>query len=110
VPDDRENGRHRPGESVQKATWGVTVGAARAKDPRILTATFRPASFQANHCDPGVMPESRSIENDSSVVINVKRPDADHMESPRADRCEPAACVTIAAQLHYSRFVDMAHT
>ncbi|MFD5572738.1 DnaB-like helicase C-terminal domain-containing protein [Streptomyces cadmiisoli] len=69
--------------------------------------------------DDGLMRESRAIKNDASVVIKVERPDADEPESPRAgevdlviekNRFGPTACVTVAAQLHYSRFVDMAQT
>ncbi|MYS71507.1 AAA family ATPase [Streptomyces sp. SID5926] len=69
--------------------------------------------------DDGLMRESRAIKNDASVVIKVERPDADAKESPRAgevdliiekNRFGPTACVTVASQLHYSRFVDMAQT
>jgi replicative DNA helicase len=69
--------------------------------------------------DDGLMRESRAIKNDASVVIKVERPDMDEPESPRAgevdlviekNRFGPTARVTVAAQLHYSRFVDMAHT
>ncbi|MER6249347.1 DnaB-like helicase C-terminal domain-containing protein [Streptomyces griseorubiginosus] len=69
--------------------------------------------------DDGLMRESRAIKNDASVVIKVERPDADDPESPRAgevdlvvekNRFGPTARVTVAAQLHYSRFVDMAQT
>ncbi|MFD9684110.1 replicative DNA helicase [Rhodococcus sp. NPDC059969] len=69
--------------------------------------------------DDGLMRESRAIKNDASIVIKVERPDADEPESPRAgevdlviekNRFGPTAVVTVAAQLHYSRFVDMAHT
>lgn len=67
--------------------------------------------------DDGLMRESRAIKNDASVVIKVERPDADQKESTRAgevdlviekNRFGPTATVTAAAQLHYSRFVDMA--
>ncbi|WP_329047105.1 replicative DNA helicase [Streptomyces sp. NBC_01422] len=69
--------------------------------------------------DDGMMRESRAIKNDASVVIKVERPDMDEPESPRAgevdlviekNRFGPTATVTAAAQLHYSRFVDMAQT
>lgn len=69
--------------------------------------------------DDGFMRESRAIKNDASVVVKVERPDADEKESARAgevdlkiekNRFGPPATVTIAAQLHYSRFVDMAQT
>ena len=66
--------------------------------------------------DDGYMRESRAIKNDASVVIKVERPDMDEPESPRAgevdlviekNRFGPLATVTVAGQLHYSRFVDM---
>ncbi|MFF2411767.1 replicative DNA helicase [Streptomyces sp. NPDC058092] len=69
--------------------------------------------------DDGMMRESRAIKNDASVVIKVERPDMDEPESPRAgevdlviekNRFGPTATVTVAGQLHYSRFVDMAQT
>jgi replicative DNA helicase len=61
--------------------------------------------------------ESGSIENDSDVVILVHRDDMYEPESSRAGEADfivakhrngPTAVVTVAAQLHYSRFVDMA--
>ncbi|MFD7057526.1 DnaB-like helicase C-terminal domain-containing protein [Streptomyces mirabilis] len=69
--------------------------------------------------DDGFMRESRAIKNDASIVVKVERPDAGEPESPRAgevdlviekNRFGPTARVTVAAQLHYSRFVDVAHT
>ncbi|WP_371637729.1 AAA family ATPase [Streptomyces zaomyceticus] len=69
--------------------------------------------------DDGMMRESRAIKNDASVVIKVERPDLDEPESPRAgevdiaiekNRFGPCATVTAAAQMHYSRIVDMSQT
>ncbi|MGK4909694.1 DnaB-like helicase C-terminal domain-containing protein [Streptomyces albus] len=69
--------------------------------------------------DDGRVRESRAIKNDASVMVRIERPDADEPESPRAgevdlviekNRFGPTACVTVASQLHYSRFVDMART
>ncbi|MDG9695296.1 DnaB-like helicase C-terminal domain-containing protein [Streptomyces sp. DH17] len=69
--------------------------------------------------DDGMVRESRAIKNDASVLIKIERPDADETESPRAgevdlviekNRFGPTACVTVAGQLHHSRFVDMART
>ncbi|WP_331734765.1 DnaB-like helicase C-terminal domain-containing protein [Streptomyces sp. NBC_00887] len=66
--------------------------------------------------DDGMVRESRAIKNDASVVIKVERPDVDEPESPRAgevdlviekNRFGPRATVSAAAQLHYSRFIDM---
>lgn len=69
--------------------------------------------------DDGLMQESRASKNDASVVIKVERPDLEEEGSPRSgevdlfvekNRFGPTARVTVAAQLHYSRFVDMAQT
>ncbi|MFF0509143.1 DnaB-like helicase C-terminal domain-containing protein [Streptomyces fimicarius] len=69
--------------------------------------------------DAGLMRESRAIKQDASVVIRVERPDMDEPESPRAgevdfvldkNRFGARATITAGAQMHYSRFVDMAHT
>ena len=66
--------------------------------------------------DDGLMRESRAIKNDATVVIKVERPDADDVRAGEVDlvveknRYGPSARVTCAAQLHYSRFVDMALT
>ncbi|MGW3910566.1 replicative DNA helicase [Streptomyces sp. NPDC005070] len=67
--------------------------------------------------DDGLMRESRAIKNDASVVIKVVRPDAEDKESARAgeadlvvekNRFGPTTATTVGAQLHYSRFHDMA--
>ncbi|MEV7770532.1 replicative DNA helicase [Kitasatospora sp. NPDC086791] len=61
--------------------------------------------------------ESGSIEQDADMVILLHREDAYEKESPRAGEADlivgkhrngPTATITVASQLHYSRFVDMA--
>jgi replicative DNA helicase len=61
--------------------------------------------------------ESGSIEQDADMVILLHRPDAYEKESPRAGEADlivgkhrngPTATITVGAQLHYSRFVDLA--
>ncbi|MDQ1033651.1 replicative DNA helicase [Streptomyces sp. V3I8] len=63
--------------------------------------------------------ESGSIEQDADIVILLYRDDAYTAESPRAGEVDlifdkhrngPTATITVASQLHYSRFVDMAQT
>ncbi|MFD8384334.1 replicative DNA helicase [Streptomyces sp. NPDC059679] len=63
--------------------------------------------------------ESGSLEQDADMVILLHREDAYEKESPRAGEADlivakhrngPTATITVAAQLHYSRFVDMAQT
>lgn len=61
--------------------------------------------------------ESGSLEQDADIVILLHREDAYEKESPRAGEADlivgkhrggPTATITVASQLHYSRFVDMA--
>ena len=63
--------------------------------------------------------ESGSIEQDADIVILLHREDAYEKESPRAGEADlivdkhrggPCQTVTVAAQLHYASFVDMAAT
>ena len=60
--------------------------------------------------------ESGSIEQDADMVILLYREDAFEKESPRAGEADlivakhrngPTQTITVASQLHYSRFVDM---
>ncbi|MPZ80996.1 MAG: replicative DNA helicase [Actinophytocola sp.] len=61
--------------------------------------------------------ESGSLEQDADIVILINRPDAWERDDPRAGeadlilakhRAGPTATVTVAHQLHYSRFADLA--
>jgi replicative DNA helicase len=61
--------------------------------------------------------ESGSIEQDSDVVLLLHRPDAFDRDSPQAGEAElilgkhragPTRTVTVASQLHLSRFANMA--
>ncbi|MDH6545885.1 replicative DNA helicase [Streptomyces sp. SPB4] len=63
--------------------------------------------------------ESGAIEQDADMVILLDRPDAYEKESERAGETDlivakhrngPTATITVASQLHYSRFRDMANT
>jgi replicative DNA helicase len=65
----------------------------------------------------GDLRESGAIEQDADLVMLIHRPDAYERQSPRAGeadlilakhRAGPTATITVAHQLHYSRFADMA--
>jgi len=58
-----------------------------------------------------------SIEQDADMVVLLHRPDAFERDDPRAGEADlilakhrngPTSTITVAHQLHYSRFVDMA--
>jgi replicative DNA helicase len=59
-----------------------------------------------------------SIEQDADMVILLHRPDAFERDDPRAGEADlilakhrngPTSTITVAHQLHYSRFADLAH-
>ncbi|WP_086818672.1 replicative DNA helicase [Allokutzneria sp. NRRL B-24872] len=61
--------------------------------------------------------ESGSLEQDADMVILINRPDAWERDDPRAGeadlilakhRAGPTSTITVAHQLHYSRFTDLA--
>ncbi|MCF8607561.1 replicative DNA helicase, partial [Gordonia sp. HY442] len=61
--------------------------------------------------------ESGSLEQDADMVILLHRPDAVERDDPRAGEADiivgkhrngPTATITVAHQLHLSKFVDMA--
>lgn len=62
--------------------------------------------------------ESGSLEQDADMVMLIHRPDAWERDDPRAGeadlilakhRAGPTNTISVAHQLHYSRFVDLAH-
>lgn len=61
--------------------------------------------------------ESGSLEQDADIVMLLHRPDSTERDDPRAGEADlilgkhrggPTSTITVAHQLHYSRFVDMA--
>ncbi|WP_020496737.1 replicative DNA helicase [Sciscionella marina] len=61
--------------------------------------------------------ESGSLEQDADIVMLIHRPDAFELDDPRAGeadlilgkhRAGPTPTITVAHQLHYSRFTDLA--
>lgn len=63
--------------------------------------------------------ESGSLEQDADMVLLIHRPDASERDDPRAGeadlilakhRAGPLATITVAHQLHYSRFTDLAQS
>jgi replicative DNA helicase len=61
--------------------------------------------------------ESGSLEQDADIVLLISRPDAWERDDPRAGEADfilakhrsgPTNTITVAHQLHYSRFVDLA--
>jgi replicative DNA helicase len=89
--------------------------------PVIALAQLNRGPEQRTEKKPAVsdLRESGSLEQDADIVILLHREDAYDKESPRSGEADlivgkhrngATATITVAAQLHYSRFVDMAKT
>ena len=92
-----------------KTTAIIFVGSSEQNGPHMAVGKH---NFIAN----GIATHN-SIEQDADVVILLHRDDYYDKESPRAGEADfivakhrngPTDTVTVAAQLHLSRFVDMA--
>lgn len=110
-------------ESRQMAVAAVSRGlkllAMELQVPVIAVSQLNrgPEQRQDKRPTKADLRESGSIENDADVIILLHRDDYYDKESPRAGECDvivdkhrngPTDTITVAAQLHVSRFVDMA--
>jgi replicative DNA helicase len=94
--------------------WDRIIGIESLGDQEVYDATVPGThSFVAD----GVILHN-TIEQDSDMVILLHRPDAFERDDPRAGEADlilakhrngPTSTITVAHQLHYSRFADLAH-
>jgi replicative DNA helicase len=111
------------GETRERAVAGIARGlkilSHELDCPVVAVSQLNrgPEQRQNKHPQMSDMRESGSIENDANVIILVHREDYYDKESPRAGEADfivakhrggPTDTCTVAAQLHLSRFVDMA--
>ncbi|MFF8784742.1 replicative DNA helicase [Streptomyces sp. NPDC015125] len=87
--------------------------------PIVVLAQLNRGSEQRSDKRPTIadLRESGSIEQDADIVILLHRPDMYEPESPRAGECDlivdkhrggARTTITVGAQMHYARLVDMA--
>jgi replicative DNA helicase len=120
-----QSGAGRRGENRQQEVADMSrrlkVLAKELNVPVIALSQLNRGSEQRSDKKPVLsdLRESGAIEQDADMVILVHREDAYDKESPRSGETDlivakhrngPTATITVAAQLHYSRFVDMAQT
>ena len=114
-PDKAENRQNE----VAAFSRGLKRMAGEFRIPVVVAAQLNRLPEQRSDKRPQAsdLRESGSIENDSSVVILMHRPDLTDIESPRIgeidfiidkNRHGPRCTVTEAFQGHYARVVDMA--
>jgi replicative DNA helicase len=108
-------------QEVSELSRGIKLLAKELSIPVVILAQLNRGLEQRQDKKPVLsdLRESGSLEQDADVVILLHREDAYEKESPRAGEADlivakhrngPTATITVAAQLHYSRFVDMAQT
>jgi replicative DNA helicase len=106
-------------QEVAELSRGLKLLAKEVDCPVIAVSQLNRGPEQRTDKRPQLsdLRESGSIEQDADVVILLHRDDYYDKESPRAGEADfivakhrngPTDVVTVAAQLHLSRFVDMA--
>lgn len=106
-------------QEVSEISRGLKLLGKELGVPVVAVAQLNRGPEQRTDKKPqlGDLRESGSIENDSDMVILIHRPDATERDDPRMgeadlilakNRSGPQATITVAHQLHYSRFVNLA--
>ncbi len=106
-------------QEVSEFSRNLKLLAKELEVPVVAISQLNRGPEQRNDRRPQLsdLRESGSLEQDADMVILIHRPDAFERDDPRmgeADlilakhRAGPTSTVTVAHQLHYSRFVDMA--
>jgi replicative DNA helicase len=117
-----ETGGSRRPETRQQEVSDISrklkLLAKELQVPIVVLAQLNRASEYRADKRPGIaeLRESGAIEQDADIIILIHREDEHDRESPRAGETDlivgkhrngSKATITVAAQLHYSRFADM---
>lgn len=108
-------------QEVSDMSRNVKLMAKELEVPVVILAQLNRGPEQRQDKKPtkADLRESGSLEQDADLVILLHREDAYDKDSARSGEVDlivdkhrngPTAQITVANQLHYSQFVDMAHT
>lgn len=106
-------------EEVASLSRGLKLLAKELNIPIVVCAQLNRGSEQRSDKRPMLsdLRESGAVEQDADAVILIHRPDMYETECARAGEADfilaknrqgPTANITVAAQLHFARFADMA--
>jgi replicative DNA helicase len=117
---DTSTGRRQDNrqQEVSALSRGLKLLAREMKIPVVFLAQLNRGPEQRQDKRPMLadLRESGSLEQDADIVMFIHREDYYDKESPRAGECDlivakhrggPTDTITVAAQLHFSRFVDL---
>lgn len=105
---------------IENVSEGLKQDLAMALDLPVVAAAQlnrNPSSRSDKRPELSDLKDSSAVEQNSNVVVLIHRDDYYNKDSPRRgeadlvvdkNRAGPKDVVTVAAQLHFSRFVDMA--
>ena len=107
-------------QEVSEISRGLKQLARELKVPVVALSQLSRGVEQRGTAEPRLsdLRESGSIEQDADMVVLLHRPDAFEQDDPRAGEADlilakhrngPTTTITVAHQLHYSRFSDLAH-
>ncbi|GAB2763101.1 replicative DNA helicase [Salinifilum aidingensis] len=106
-------------QEVASISRGLKLLAKELEIPIIAVSQLNRGAENRTDTKPRLadLRESGAVEQDSDAVLLLHRPDAAERDDPRMGEVDlilakhrggPTSTVTVAHQLHYSRFVDMA--
>src|ERR671910_2305260 len=106
-------------QEVSEFSRNIKLLAKELEVPVVAISQLNRGPEQRNDKRPMLsdLRESGSIEQDADMVILINRPDAFERDDPRAGEADlilakhrngPTSTITVAHQLHYSRFSDLA--
>jgi len=106
--------------ALEEFTRGLKVLAMKAQIPILVAAQLNRSSEHRPDGKPILadLRETGAIEQDADTVILMHRPELTQPETPRAGEADlivakqrngPTGTISLGAQLHYARLVDMAH-